>query len=50
MSAMNAVKDPPPTVFNKPSIWLKTKALGEEAVREEFPEATIIRFVELDML
>uniref|UniRef100_A0A8R1XQS5 NADH dehydrogenase [ubiquinone] 1 alpha subcomplex subunit 9, mitochondrial n=1 Tax=Onchocerca volvulus TaxID=6282 RepID=A0A8R1XQS5_ONCVO len=43
MSAMNASKDTPPTLFNKPSRFLLTKGLGEEVVREEFPSATIIR-------
>ncbi|VDN05450.1 unnamed protein product [Thelazia callipaeda] len=43
MSAMNATKNTPPTLFNKPSQFLRTKGLGEEVVREEFPNATIIR-------
>uniref|UniRef100_A0A915PSY8 NADH dehydrogenase [ubiquinone] 1 alpha subcomplex subunit 9, mitochondrial n=1 Tax=Setaria digitata TaxID=48799 RepID=A0A915PSY8_9BILA len=43
MSAMNATKDTPPTLFNKPSRFLLTKGLGEEVVRQEFPTATIIR-------
>ncbi|VBB31028.1 unnamed protein product [Acanthocheilonema viteae] len=43
MSAMNASKDTPPTLYNKPSQFLRTKGLGEQVVREEFPSATIIR-------
>lgn len=43
MSALNASRDTPPTLFNKPSQFLRTKGIGEEVVREEFPTATIIR-------
>ncbi|EJD76220.1 hypothetical protein LOAG_16787 [Loa loa] len=43
MSAMNASKNTPPTLFNKPSQFLLTKGLGEEVVREEFPSATVLR-------
>lgn len=43
VSALNADKNTPRTLFNKPSEFLRTKGLGEEAVREEFPEATLIR-------
>lgn len=43
VSAMNATRNPDSKILRKGSRILHTKALGEEAVREEFPDATIIR-------
>lgn len=43
LSAMNVTPNPTPTIFNEPSKWLKSKYYGEQAVLEEFPNATIIR-------
>lgn len=42
-SALNAAEHPQPTVLPKGSQFLASKYRGEEAVLEEFPEATIFR-------
>ncbi|CAG0914982.1 unnamed protein product [Notodromas monacha] len=42
-SALNASENPPSTVIKGGSKFLKTKWLGEQAVREEYPEAIIFR-------
>lgn len=43
LSYLNAEENPTPLVMRKPSMWKITKYMGEKAVREEFPTATIIR-------
>lgn len=43
LSAMNVTPDPIPKVYKGGSKWLKSKYWGEQAVMEEFPNATIIR-------
>ena len=43
VSCLNAEPNPTPMLLEKGSTILKTKWLGECAVKEEFPEATIIR-------
>lgn len=43
VSCLNASENPKPLMLEKGSEILKTKWQGECAVREEFPEATIIR-------
>ncbi|CAH0717272.1 unnamed protein product, partial [Brenthis ino] len=43
LSYLNAEEHPTPLVMRKPSMWKITKYLGEQAVKEEFPTATIIR-------
>lgn len=40
---MNVTPDPEPKVYAGGSQWLKSKYYGEQAVLEEFPNATIIR-------
>lgn len=43
LSYLNAADNPAPLVMRKPSLFKITKHQGEEAVREEFPTATILR-------
>jgi len=43
MSSINARAEPERAFLAKGSRWLKTKYLGELAVRDEFPNATIFR-------
>ncbi|XP_045763820.1 NADH dehydrogenase [ubiquinone] 1 alpha subcomplex subunit 9, mitochondrial [Maniola jurtina] len=43
LSYLNAEENPVPLVMKKPSMYKVSKYLGECAVREEFPTATIIR-------
>ncbi|XP_004927924.1 NADH dehydrogenase [ubiquinone] 1 alpha subcomplex subunit 9, mitochondrial [Bombyx mori] len=43
LSYLNAEEHPKPLVLKKPSAWKISKYLGECAVREEYPTATIIR-------
>lgn len=43
LSAMNVTPNPEPKVYKGGSKWLKSKYYGEQAVLEEFPNATIIR-------
>lgn len=43
LSYLNAEEHPIPLVMRKPCMWKITKYLGEQAVKEEFPTATIIR-------
>lgn len=43
LSALNASPNPVPHVFKEGSTFLKTKYLGEQAVLNEFPNATVIR-------
>ncbi|VDN51403.1 unnamed protein product [Dracunculus medinensis] len=43
ISALNVSKEPTPGILKKGSEILKSKAFGEEAVRDEFPDATIVR-------
>ncbi|CAL7942369.1 unnamed protein product [Xylocopa violacea] len=43
MSCLNASENPTPMILSEPSKLLRTKWQGELAVKEEFPEATIIR-------
>jgi len=43
VSALNATPDPEPIVYPQGSGFLRSKYHGEEAVREEFPDAIIFR-------
>ncbi|XP_059060052.1 NADH dehydrogenase [ubiquinone] 1 alpha subcomplex subunit 9, mitochondrial [Achroia grisella] len=43
LSYLNAEENPTPLVLKKPSLYKISKYLGENAVREEFPTATILR-------
>ncbi|XP_026748292.1 NADH dehydrogenase [ubiquinone] 1 alpha subcomplex subunit 9, mitochondrial [Galleria mellonella] len=43
LSYLNAEENPTPLVLKKPSLYKISKYLGECAVREEFPTATILR-------
>ncbi|KAF3427361.1 hypothetical protein E2986_04714, partial [Frieseomelitta varia] len=43
MSCLNAAAKPTPMIIPKGSKFLKSKWFGELAVKEEFPEATIVR-------
>ncbi|VVD03420.1 NADH dehydrogenase [ubiquinone] 1 alpha subcomplex subunit 9, mitochondrial [Leptidea sinapis] len=43
LSYLNASKNPKPLVMKKPSMYKISKYMGEQAVKEEFPSATIIR-------
>jgi len=43
VSCLNANEDPDPMILKEGSGYLTAKALGELAVREEFPEAVILR-------
>lgn len=43
LSYLNQAESPKPLVLKKPSPFKISKHFGEQAVREEFPTATIIR-------
>lgn len=43
LSYLNAEENPKPLLLKKPSMFKISKYLGECAVREEFPTATIFR-------
>jgi NADH dehydrogenase (ubiquinone) 1 alpha subcomplex subunit 9 len=43
LSALNASPDPEPCVYDQGSDFLRSKYHGEQAVREEFPDAIIFR-------
>lgn len=43
LSYLNAERNPQPLVMKSPSLFKISKFMGECAVREEFPTATIIR-------
>lgn len=43
LSYLNAEEHPKPLVLKKPSMFKISKYLGECAVKEEFPTATILR-------
>jgi len=43
VSALNATPDPEPLIYKEGSDWLRSKFHGEQAVRDEFPDATIFR-------
>lgn len=43
LSAMNVTPNPEPIVYKGGSQWLRSKYYGEQAVFEEFPNATVIR-------
>jgi len=47
ISSLNAREKPKRLFMPKPSNFLKTKWLGEKAVLEEFPDATIIRAADM---
>jgi len=47
ISHVNAAENPRRLFLPKGSAWLRTKWLGEQAVLEEFPDATVIRSVDV---